>query len=244
MKGRRLKSIEIRKEPPPTNLYIGVADRLKALIAERKLKPGDRIPSERSLARKLSVGRPAIRDALRILETLGLIRVVPRQGSFVLNPSLDPYLRSMGEWLGLAVDGRRDLLLSLCEARMILAGEIAALAARRASEEEMGRIQAVLKALEASLGKAGPFFEADREFHRSIAEAAKNPILLKLEEGLSQLLAKGLAKALRLQELRGEAFQGHLRILQAIEHQAAWRAKKEMVDHLKGIARYLVETSY
>lgn len=215
---------------------------MKALIAERKLKPGDRIPSERSLARKLSVGRPAIRDALRILETLGLIRVVPRQGSFVLGLSLDPYLRSIGELLGLAVDGHRDLLLSLCEARRILAGEIAALAARRASEEERGRIQAVLKALEASLGEAGLFFEADREFHRSIAEAAKNPILLQLEEGLSQLLAKGLVEALRLQELRGEAFQGHLRVLQAIEHQAAWRAKKEMVDHLKGISRHLVET--
>lgn len=118
------------------------------------------------------------------------------------------------------------------------------MATRRASEEEKGRIQMVLKALEASLWEAGLFFEADREFHRFIAEAAKNPILLKLEEGLSQLLAKGLAEAPRLRELRGEAFQRYLRVLQAIEHQAAWRAKKEMVDHLKGISRHLVETSY
>lgn len=210
---------------------------MKALIAERKLKPGDRIPSERSLARKLSIGRPAIRDALRILETLGLIRVVPRRGSFVLGLSVPPYLHSIGKWLGLTVDGHRNLLISLWEARRILVGEIAALAARRASEEERDSIQKVLKALEAVLGEAEPFLEVDREFHRSLAEAAKNPILRQLEEGLSQLLAKELAEALRLQELREEAFQRYLRVLQAIEHPSPWRAKKEMVDHLKGISR-------
>lgn len=239
MKGRRLKSIKIRKAPSPSNLYVGVAEQLKALIAKRKLKPGDRIPSERALAQQLDVGRPAIRDALRVLETLGLIQVVPRQGSFVLDPSLDPYLRSIAESLGLALDGHRELLASVCEARRVLGGEIAALAARWASEDDLAKMRMVLQEMEASGEEA--FRKADRQFHTLIAAAAKNPVLLKMGEGLYQLVSKSLAKASMSAGNREELLQYYRRILKAVERREAGQAKREMMEHLGRVAGLLLE---
>ena len=69
----RLNDIAMPRPAVANNLYVEVADSLRALIVERKMKPGDRLPSERVLAQQLQVGRPVVRDALRILETLGLI---------------------------------------------------------------------------------------------------------------------------------------------------------------------------
>ena len=82
-----------------TRLYEDVVAQIEHLIRTKKLTPGERLPSERALAATLGIGRASVREALRTLDSTGLIEVRSGQGAFLRNLSVDPYLASIRESL-------------------------------------------------------------------------------------------------------------------------------------------------
>src|SRR5881396_1311475 len=108
-----------------TRIYEEIVRQVKQMIAEGRLKSGDRLPPERDLAEKFVVSRSSVREALRALESLGLVEIRPGEGTFVREVSVE----SLIEPLALMMVSQRGALAELFEARRLLEPGIAALAA-------------------------------------------------------------------------------------------------------------------
>ncbi|HZC30671.1 MAG TPA: FCD domain-containing protein, partial [Gaiellaceae bacterium] len=156
--------------------YELVAERLVALIRDRSFQSGDQLPTERELTASFQVGRSSVREALRMLESQGVIRSV-NGGAFVVADAAYPLNSSLRLLLTLDESSR---LHDVIELRSILECEAAALAAERHGPEHLRRmdeaVEEMVKGLEEPEGDA--FIDADLRFHLAIAEATGNRVLL------------------------------------------------------------------
>src|SRR3989475_331886 len=125
-----------------TRIYEEIVRQVKQLIGEGKLKSGDRLPPERDLAEKFMVSRTSVREALRALQSRGLIDIRAGEGAFIRDISVDTLI----EPLALVILPHREAVGELFEARRLLEPAIAALAARRATREELGEMERILDA--------------------------------------------------------------------------------------------------
>jgi GntR family transcriptional repressor for pyruvate dehydrogenase complex len=228
----RLDDLAMPRPVAASNLYVEVAQSLRILIVDRKLKPGDRLPSERVLAQQLQVGRPVVRDALRILETLGLIGVSPRQGSYVKQPDLAACMGAVVDSVARSLVAETGWQEGVWEARGILEAEGAALAAQRATPEDRRAVQESLERMREKLAEPAAFREGEREFLRAMARAARNPILAGLAEGLAGLCPDeaGAADGLSVRE---QALRHYASVAAAIGGGRAAEARDVVRQHLR-----------
>ncbi|MDR2113095.1 MAG: FadR family transcriptional regulator, partial [Candidatus Accumulibacter sp.] len=162
-----------------------VFEALTQLIGSEDFKPGSRLPSELAMAGRFGVSRTVIREAVSRLKSEGLVESRQGSGVFVRNRNTQNPFR-----IAPSIMDSIESVLQVVELRLSLEGEIAALAARRRTREQMAAIVNALKdiELEEQAGKDG--VEADIGFHRSIAEATGNPHFLALVEFLFNFLTK------------------------------------------------------
>jgi GntR family transcriptional regulator, transcriptional repressor for pyruvate dehydrogenase complex len=212
--------------------YEIVAERLFGLISSRHLGPGDVLPSERELVELYGVGRSSIREALRMLESKGVIKS-GGNGSFAvaefrnaLNHSLD-FLLSVDE----ADYGE------LFEVRRILEGEAAALAASRRTEEDLTRIEEGIAGMEQGLGSEEGFITADLRFHLTIAEASGNRLIAHLMDAIRTLLQRSLSSAYHIPGSPEGAIVLHRLILEAITARRPEEARQRMQEHVSRVER-------
>ena len=229
---QHLNDLAMPRSAAANNLYVGVAHSLRALIVERKMKPGDRLPSERVLAQQLQVGRPVVRDALRILETLGLIGVSPRQGSYVQQPDMAACMEAVVDSVARSLSAEAGWQEGLFETRRILEAEGAALAAQRATAEDLRALEDALGRLREGIEDGTAFQAAERQLAHALAQAARNPILAGLARGLTGLCQNGAGAdtdlAARLQALRH-----HEGVVAAIAAGRAAEAREATAQHLQ-----------
>lgn len=153
-----------------------VVDHVQNAIAAGQLKPGDRLPSERELVEKFSIGRASVREALRVLESMGLVRSQPRdpRGPLVLPVSVGPVRRSVAMLTSAKVFG----LAELVQFRMITDAAANLLAARRRTDAQLVRLERNMARMRQSMARGyAEFGRADMEFHEIIAEAAGNQLV-------------------------------------------------------------------
>lgn len=163
-----------------------IYDQIKTLIIEGQLKPGDRLPSERSLMDAMARSRPTIREALRMLEREGLIHTVPGgSGAVVQQPSADIVTQSLDTML--QVGGVS--LEELGEFRLHNDVAVARWAAQRRTQSDIDTLQNILNQMEQCIqGKDWEgFFALDPEFHCQLAYAGKNTVAAIMSRVLSQL---------------------------------------------------------
>lgn len=212
-------------------LYRVVADRIQELIREEKIAGGERLPSERDLATKLSVSRASLREALIALELGGVIEVRGGSGVYVSEVP-EPSAADLPE----AGPGPFEVL----SARRLIESEIAAIAARVATD---GAIDAILKAvveMEQNHDNYSSNEQADRDFHLAIARATGNSALVGslnyLWDQRGRLWHK-LKEHFQTEELRQETLKDHRRILEAIAAHDPAAARKAMRAHLERVTR-------
>lgn len=190
-------------------VYHNVIEKLQQRIRQADWLPGDRLPSIAQLAKEMHVGAGSIREALRSLQSIGLIKIEHGSGVYVTGTRPATELSSHFENLG---DG---LLISLAETRRIMEPEIAFLAAERGTDQELIEIETLVRKMEEEGKNGNDFAELDVLFHRKIAYAARNEILFQTMEGVSDLLLdsrrailldpNSLLRALRYHALISEA---------------------------------------
>ena len=159
---------------------------------------GTRLPAERALAAELGVTRTSLREALRQMESMGVVRIRQGAGMFVLDWTLEPTMRFV-QFLaasGLGMDPQ--FLLSFDEVRRFFAVKMLELAAERATDEDLDRIQAVLDSYPPDDTRALLAGEWDFRFHREIARATKNPIFVYLLNTVRETFAALRSVYLRL----------------------------------------------
>lgn len=216
-------------------VYEAVAEQIERLIL-RKLKPGDKLPSERDLAESLHVSRSSIRDAIRSLELLGLVE--PRQGAgtIVLMTSAD----SMKPFAD-ALKQRQEMVSDLLDFREMLEPPLAARAARHVKLEQIMGMEDILRRQERKVAAGEPAIAEDAEFHYSIALASGNSIVLKVIDLLMDLLRDTRQRALQVPGRSQKSLNGHRRILDAIGRGDPDTASAAMRRHIKEIEQIVLK---
>lgn len=209
---------------------------VRALIDRGRLRPGDRLPGERELATQIGVSRPSVRAGLHALAAMGVVR--SRHGSGTYIPDGPPSLGSEPLSFLAALHGftREDMY----ETRRILETEAAGLAAERATPEHLATLAEEVAGLFANRDNPNEFLVHDINFHRAVAEAAKNPIVGALVGMVSALYyerRRATAQRASDSDLR-DAAEAHRRIYQAIRARDAEAARRAMSAHLLQASRY------
>lgn len=213
-------------------IYQSVVEQFVGLIKDGKLKIGDRMPSERTLAEMFSVSRASIREALSALEIIGLIEVRPGDGSFVTELNIAPFVNAISPLFIKSESMEKDLL----DFRKVLELNAVELAAIRA--ESTKDLLTALKDMKVAIDKedlnAGA--EADIYFHKSIFTLSQNFILIKASECISTILESSVRfnreKILENNHNARELYNQHLSIYEAIMLHRPEMAKSRMEKHL------------
>ncbi|WP_369822183.1 FadR/GntR family transcriptional regulator [Saccharomonospora sp. CUA-673] len=179
-------------------LFQRVVDWVQGAMASGELRPGDRLPSERELVEQFGIGRASVREGLRVLENMHLVRSSPRdpRGPLVLPVSTEPMRRSVAM---LTLSGGMELA-ELVQFRMIADASANLLAASRRTEDHLLRMERAMARMRASMGRDhAAFSRADLEFHEVIAEAGGNRVVQVygdvIREAILDLIARTILDA-------------------------------------------------
>lgn len=209
-----------------------VQTRLLELIESGTARPGDTLPSERELMESLGVGRPAIREGMQALERMGLIEIRHGERARVLEPSLGRMVDQVGQTMKHLLANSPASLENLKEARATFEREMARIAAHRRSEQDVARLDAVLREQAAARAEAATFRALDGRFHREIAAISGNPIWTALSDALFGWLSDFHVDLVSVPGLEALTLAEHAEILAAIRDGDAERAGQAMTDHL------------
>ena len=204
-----------------------VAAHLKELIRDEKLKPGEKLPNEMELCELFSVSRPTIREAEKTLMSQGIIEIRRGKGTYVTQmPGIaeDP--------LGLDFIMSPTLRLALIQARLIIEPGVARLAAETADDQDIAKIAASIRDMEEIVfqGKVG--INAELNFHKSIAEATRNPVIIRLVPVIMDSIVKTYRDAPRSSEDHRHAYEEHRSIYEAIAARDPEKSFEAMHSHL------------
>lgn len=208
-------------------LYEQLAERLLARITQGRLAPGDPLPTERELTARYRVGRSSVREALRMLESRGLITAAGK-GAFTVAEFANPLRDSMILLLTL----RETSLRELFELRKILEVEAAALAAARRTEEDLAAMHAAIEEMVAGLVAEQRYIRADLKFHLTIAAATRNRTIQHVMHAIREGLQEALASIYHIPGSPEQSIAQHRRILAAVTARDAPGARRMMWEHL------------
>lgn len=218
--------------------YRRVAEELVVAILRGDFKAGDRLPTERELSRRFGVSHLVVREALRILKQQGLITVRRGQGGgiFVAHPNSHPVQKI----LRILLRTRRVSMEHVTEVRMIYEPKIAHLAAERITEEELGRLAQVIEQQEEAL-RRGEHEAFDLQFHRIVAEATRNPVLLLVMEAIVNVLLPEVRRMHLDPDSKSHILDFHRKLYAALAARDPERAGDVMAEHVAGIQKQLAQ---
>jgi GntR family transcriptional repressor for pyruvate dehydrogenase complex len=230
----------LREQEPgtPTGTYEQVKQQpiFKQIIAQIQnrivhgvLKPGDVLPPERLLSEMIGVSRHSLRQALKVLEHMGVVTSKAGIGTILNNPGQDFLLEQLNKLVDFSP---ANLLTELMELRQILEPGIAALAAKRATQEDLSAMRRAMEEFEKEFRDGRECSDADERLHVSLAVATHNSTLVRLTNPIMVMLGEYREKALQLEGRRLATYQEHERIFRAVRERQPEEAKNAMADHL------------
>jgi len=210
-------------------VYQIIFEELQQRIRQRNWLPGERIPSIAQLAREFNVGAGSIREVLRSLQSIGLVKIEHGSGVYVLGTRPATELSSHFQNVG---DG---LILALAETRRILEPELASLAAERGTDEELIEIEQIVRQMDEKSQQGTDFADLDVQFHRQIARAARNPILFQMMESVSDLFLESRRAILLDPDALLRALRYHVLIAEALKLRNPPQARLLMQGHMNSM---------
>jgi len=220
-----------------TNLSAAISDRIAEQIVSGRLSPGSRLESERELCDLYGVGRSSIREAIKALESRGLVEGRQGEGRFVKTPDLS----GMVQMPSVPVTVSESEVRYLYEARRIVEPAMCALAAERASSRDLGATRRLLLRHELAITAGNYGGVEDTAFHLKLAAMAGNPLLAHLLEAILQVLHNTREPALHSAGGLQFSLLGHWAVLAAMERRNADEAGQAMVAHLEKAERSALE---
>lgn len=212
-----------------------IVEQVKLLMRQGRLKPGDRLPSERELCERFGVSRVTVREALRVLEAGGLvdIRVGARGGAFVTSPTSQQVGEGLADLLNLSPLTARDVT----EARQVFELGIVPIVVERATDEDITDLREMLRKHREALDRGDYEMAMSAEFHVRIAASTHNPAIEMLVQSFHGPLLMSLLTAKELAPLMGQrGAEEHTAIVDAIAARDVERATSIMSEHLQRTA--------
>jgi GntR family transcriptional regulator, transcriptional repressor for pyruvate dehydrogenase complex len=214
-----------------------VIQKLAKWISEPVRTPGDKLPPERLLASQLGVSRSLLREAVITLEALGILEVREKSGIYIKTPKVEDFsggLKTLSLW-------PEDILIYLMEMRLLVEAPAAGLAAVRRNETELEQMRECVRKLDevqhSSDGgvSSGAFW--DSLLHTLVVNAAHNPVLTRVYEGLSVTMEKHIIKSrnllLSLPKMPEKIFAEHKSLVESIEEKDSLKAISSVRHHLE-----------
>jgi len=215
----------IRRDSPVSQ----VARRLLDELTAGEPRPGTRLPSERRLAETLGVGRSAIREAIAVLEVLGIVEVRVGSGTYVRGTVSDLLPQAIDWGLMLGERHTRDLV----ETRRHLEAVTARLAAERATDDDVARLRDRLDRMRDTAASVTEFVEADVEFHLEVARIADNTVLRDILHSVRALLRVWIQRAVAADGDTAATLAEHVAVFEAIARRDADGAATAMGAHMQ-----------
>jgi len=229
----RLTPLQVPKAPDV------LADDLRERILRGDFPEGTALPPERELVNQTRMSRATIREALRILEVQGLVRVKTGRagGAYVSRPGQD----SMADSVDLLIRARRIRIPALLETREAIEPFCAQLAAKRRTDEDLGRLEAANAAM-AAAGTLAKFLQANVDWHVAVAVAGRNELLT----GFMRALARGIYASTDNQgfvddDVRMTTLRAHRAVTKAIQAKDPDAARRRMSRHVHSYAEAVME---
>jgi GntR family transcriptional repressor for pyruvate dehydrogenase complex len=232
----------MKREMPADSLTPVVRTTLTADICRKMVSQlirgtwgeGEKIPAERELCQKLGVGRASLREALKALEIMGMIETRLGDGTYVCKRS-EFFSRPL-LW-AIASSSEADAH-ELIEARTVIEVELAGLAAKHATLENINELAANIDRMSKAKKNPQEFVQADVDFHLAIGRAASNSILMNALHLIRNLLQEWILSAASVQGVPEKACAQHRRVLLAIKNKDEFTARKEMRRHLLAMSAF------
>lgn len=216
----------------PKRVTHEIVSQIQELVSLGAFPPGSKLPPEREMAQQLGVSRPTLREALGVLEHMGLVRSVQGDGTYVVNPAqkalLDP--------LQAIITGSQQRMAELAEFRTEIEAWAAGLAAKRAGEDDLSLLGEILQEMKNAVCQKSSFHELDAEFHLAVARAAHNAVYYHVANTIFYLLAEitriSHELIFRDHEEQWALFREHEAIHEAIQRRDENQARLLMKEHL------------
>lgn len=209
-----------------------VLERLIDLIQQGELRPGEQMPSERDLMATFAVGRAAVREALQALAGMGMISIQhgerARITAVTAQSMIDQIDRSARHLLSTSPGSVEHLK----EARLLFEVDMTRIAARKATTDDVARLQEKIALMEENLGNHQAFIEADMDFHKTLAAISENPIFSAVSQAMLQWLAEYHVDVVSVPGAEDVTLGEHREILQSVAAHDADAAERAMVGHL------------
>ncbi|MBN8620804.1 MAG: FadR family transcriptional regulator [Anaerolineae bacterium] len=208
-----------------------VASEIEEAIIQGTFAIGSQLPSEQQLADQFGVSRNVVREAFKFLKERGLIEILNGSGAYVQQPSHAPTSDALGRYIRLL--GAHESIADLYEARRLLEGWNARLAAERADEDDLHHLSHCLERMEAHAGSIEKWSEADLEFHLGVAKATHNAFLGILLEPLVDQLRGVIAEGYVVPGAVERGLEAHRNLLALIRARDAEGAYNAILEHLR-----------
>lgn len=218
-----------------TSLVDNLAQRVQTLIESGEYEAGQRLPAITEMARRFGVGHPTLREALKKLETVGLVSVRHGSGVYVRTTDMPLFLTNPG----LSVTPSKKLLVDLIVARIPIETTTIVLAARNATLEDIVRLRALLEKAKEQMEDPAHLSSINMAFHREIACASGNTVLTQLVDQMTLLFRWEQRVILDIHGPRNRDHSEHIGLLEAIELHDETLANDRMTAHLEGVRETL-----
>jgi GntR family transcriptional repressor for pyruvate dehydrogenase complex len=213
-------------------LYENAVEQIQSMVLRNRYKPGDRLPPERSLAEQLNISRPSLREALRILSVMGLIEIKVGDGIYVKEVNFLPYIESVNLSISSRLQMERGSFIKLWQVRTILEVGMMDLLAKRITEPFLENLWHCIEEMERNIDGQDAFISAGIRFHRLIAEAGQNEILILMWDTMGNLIRRSHDKIYRISRSPKRSLLAHKRIYFALKQGNPHKAGEAMRKHL------------
>ena len=213
------------------SLSIKIANEIESAISSKKLKAGERLPSEFELCGQFGVSRTSVREALRMLSAKGLLSIEKGKGVFVKKVTLETVTDPLQKFLDLSIGG--STVLEVVESRRTIEPGITRLAALKRTDEDIEQIREAITEMSSYQGDPAGLAKLDMNFHMAIAKATHNHLLPTVLKPIFKLMPEIKSKIIKdVPNSRDDANKWHLKILNAIIDKDAEKAYSTMQKHL------------
>ena len=228
-----LKTVQTQK------IYKSIVEQIVNLIHDGSLKKGDKLPPERSLAEKLNVSRTSVREALKVMEIMGIIEIRPGEGSMVSDFNAEPFLSMI--WP--VILSSKDIDDDLFEFRKIIEeGSVRQLALKNKGEAFYGDLKPILEAMKDAGGNCAENVRLDILYHRKLFELTGNKLLMTAQNLVEYILEKTVSynrcAALEQKDSELMIYRQHLGIYEALVEGNSSEAGDKMREHLEYVQKF------
>jgi len=204
-----------------------IIDQIKSLISEGILKPGDRLPPERELVKKFGVSRPSLREALNSLVAMRFLEVKTKR-TFVKSVTSE----RIQDPLSLLIKTDTQKIFDLIEVRKAIEVWSAFHAAQRVTEEDIKRLESIIKEMKKAFDEGRSWEKQDADFHLALAQTTHNTIQTHIMSTIYDLLRESVARVFTDQEKIKRLLHQHYRIFNAIKNHSPDKARERTLEHL------------